>query len=41
MTSKKILIVDDDPDLVFGLTVRLKANGYCVVSAGDALSGLK
>ena len=41
MTSKKILIVDDDPDLVLGLTVRLKANGYSVVSAGDATSGLQ
>lgn len=41
MTGKKILIVDDDPDLVLGLTLRLKANGYSVVSAVDATSGLE
>ena len=37
MTTKKILIVDDDVDLLRGLTIRLKANGYEVVSATDAI----
>ena len=37
MADKKILIVDDDVDLLRGLTIRLKANGYEVVSAADAI----
>lgn len=37
MAEKKILIVDDDVDLLRGLTIRLKANGYEVVSATDAI----
>jgi two-component system KDP operon response regulator KdpE len=40
MTGKKILIVDDDPHLLLGLTARLKANGYRVVCATDALSAI-
>jgi DNA-binding response OmpR family regulator len=38
--SKKILIVDDDKDLVLALGIRLKANGYNVVSAADGLSAV-
>lgn len=38
MTRKKILIVDDDEDLRRGLGIRLKANGYSVVFAHDAIS---
>jgi DNA-binding response OmpR family regulator len=38
--SKKILIVDDDPQLLLGLTPRLKANGYSVVTAADAIAAL-
>jgi DNA-binding response OmpR family regulator len=38
---KTILIVDDDPDLVLGLTVRLRAKGYRVLSAVDATSALE
>ena len=34
---KKILIVDDDQDLLRGLSVRLKANHYDVVFATDAM----
>jgi DNA-binding response OmpR family regulator len=34
------LIVDDDPYLVVGLSARLKANGYRVVSAMDAVSAI-
>jgi len=37
MAEKKILIVDDDVDLLRGLTIRLKANNYEVVSATDAI----
>ncbi|MFP4459617.1 MAG: response regulator transcription factor [Candidatus Zixiibacteriota bacterium] len=35
--SKKILIVDDDQDLLRGLNVRLKASGYTVIFATDAM----
>jgi len=40
MLEKKILIIDDDPDLLLGLTPRLKANGYSVVTAPDAASAM-
>lgn len=40
MHSKTILIVDDDPNLVLGLSVWLRANGYRVVSAADAASAI-
>lgn len=40
MTEKKILIVDDDEDLVLGLTPKLKANGYAVLRAMDAVSAI-
>jgi DNA-binding response OmpR family regulator len=40
MTRKKIQIVDDDQDLLRGLTPRLKANGYNVVTATDAISAI-
>lgn len=40
MNGKKILIVDDDQHLVLGLTARLKANGYKVVCATDAVSAI-
>ena len=40
MTGKKILIVDDDQHLLLGLTPRLKANGYRVLSAADAISAI-
>ena len=40
MTGKKILIVDDDPHLLLGLTAKLKANGYAVTCATDALSAI-
>jgi two-component system KDP operon response regulator KdpE len=38
--SKKILIVDDDPQLLLGLTPRLKANGYSVVTAADGIAAI-
>ena len=40
MTAKKILIVDDDPHLLLGLTARLKANGYSVMCATDGLAAI-
>jgi len=33
--AKKILVVDDEPDVVSLLTLMLKSKGYEVVSAGD------
>jgi len=38
--GKKILIVDDDPQLLLGLTPRLKANGYGIVTAADAIGAV-
>jgi DNA-binding response OmpR family regulator len=38
--NKKILIVDDDPDIRLGMNVRLKANHYDPFFAGDAASAL-
>ncbi len=38
MGNKKILIVDDDPDLIRGLEVRLRAHDYDTSSAEDAIS---
>jgi len=38
--SKKILLVDDDKDLLRGMSVSLKANGYHVVSAQDGVSAM-
>ena len=35
--AEKILIVEDDPDLRRALTIRLKANGYDVVTAEDGV----
>ena len=40
MDQKKILIVDDEPDLVEMLTLRLEANDYQVISASDGQEGL-
>jgi len=40
MTGKRILIIDDDQDLLLGLTARLKANGYGVICATNAISGI-
>ncbi len=37
---KKILIVEDDPDITRALTIRLKAAGYAVYTAADGLRGV-
>jgi len=38
---KKILVVDDDPNIITALTVRLQAAGYEVLSAPDGFKGLQ
>lgn len=38
MADKKILLVDDDPDVRLAMHVRLKAHGYDTAFASDALS---
>ncbi|HXN63894.1 MAG TPA: response regulator [Candidatus Acidoferrales bacterium] len=40
MSAKKILIIDDDEHLLLGLAAKLKANGYKIVSAVDAVSAV-
>jgi len=40
MSGQKVLIVDDDKDVLRGLNVRLKANGYNVVFASDGISAI-
>ena len=40
MDGGRILLVDDDPDIVDYLASVLEDNGYEVASAGDAASGL-
>ena len=40
MSTNKILIIDDDQDLLLGLTARLKANGYKIISAMDGTAAI-
>jgi len=40
MSNKKILIVDDDPDVRQGMYVRLKANHYDPIFAADGLTAM-
>ncbi len=40
MSQPKILIVDDDPDLRQALRLRLRANHYDTVSAGEGYSAI-
>src|SRR5882672_5963887 len=40
MGNKKILIVDDDPDVRLGVHVRLKANHYDTFFADDAFGAI-
>lgn len=39
MSKKRILLVDDEKDLVETVQFRLEANGYEVISAGDGQEG--
>jgi DNA-binding response OmpR family regulator len=40
MTKPKILVVDDDPDLVRALRLRLKANAYQIATASDGYTAI-
>jgi len=40
MANKKILIVEDDPDILKGMSVRLKASGYDTFVASDAITSI-
>ncbi len=40
MDRKKILIVDDERDIVKALMIRLQSNGYHVVAAFDGVQGV-
>jgi CheY-like chemotaxis protein len=40
MNQKKILIVDDDPEVRLSLHVRLKVNNYDVLFAGDGVASI-
>jgi two-component system KDP operon response regulator KdpE len=40
MTKQRILVVDDDPDLVRALRLRLKANNFEVSTATDGYSAI-
>ncbi len=41
MTNKKILIIDDDSDIVEAMRMPLEANSYNVISAGNGNDGLQ
>jgi CheY-like chemotaxis protein len=41
MAEKKILVVDDEGDIVEFLTQLLEDNGYAVTSAGDGLEAME
>jgi two-component system KDP operon response regulator KdpE len=40
MANKKILIVEDDPDVRKGMSVRLKASGYDTFVASDVITSV-
>jgi DNA-binding response OmpR family regulator len=40
MTGKKILIIDDNQQLLLALSARLKGNGYSLTCATDAISAI-
>src|SRR5690349_16043168 len=40
MPEKKILLIDDDKDVVRALNIRLRSVGYEVVVAGDAMTAI-
>ena len=39
--QKKILMIDDEPEFVDMVKMRLEANDYIVLSAGDGIEGLR
>jgi DNA-binding response OmpR family regulator len=40
MSKKKILIVDDNEDVLRGLRILFRAHGYSTVTAGDAVTAI-
>ena len=38
---EKILVIDDEPQILLMIAARLKANGYAVVTASSGAQGLK
>jgi DNA-binding response OmpR family regulator len=40
-SQKKILVVDDEPDVASLLTLMLKSQGYAVITAGDGQEALE
>lgn len=38
--SKKILIIEDEKELVLGLATLFKAHGYLIIAANDSLFGI-
>jgi two-component system KDP operon response regulator KdpE len=40
MQKSKVLVVDDDPDLVRALRLRLRANNYEIASAADGYAAI-
>jgi len=38
--SKKILIIEDEQELVLGLATLLKSHGYLIIAANDSLFGI-
>ena len=38
--QEKILLVDDDPDIINALTMILEAKDYQIITAGDGIEGL-
>jgi len=41
MANKKILIIDDDPDIVEAMRMPLEANAYSVITACNGKEGLQ
>ena len=41
MEAKKIMVIDDEADVVTFLTMLLEENGYCTCSACDGVEGLE
>ena len=41
MSKEKILVVDDEKDIIAPLEMYLKSNGYTIVTASDGIEALK
>ena len=40
-SHQKILVIDDDAEMIYGTSLRLRAAGYDTVSASDGLQGFE